>query len=233
MPKLFVGNHNYSSWSLRPWLCLKWAGITFDEHFVDLDQEGYGAEGIPTLMALSPNGKVPALDIDGEMIWDSLAIAEWAAETGNVLLPKNPTQRALVRSAMAEMHAGFTSLRRDLPMNIRRRCRAHALPADTIRDLDRLNRLWDWGRTRFGHLGPYLFGERSLADAFYLPVATRLRTYDVSLPSDNARRYCNWLLEDSAFREWEARVLAEPARVFSRAPLDAIYPGTDLPVTKS
>ncbi len=227
-PTLFVGNYNYSSWSLRPWLCLAWAEIAFAERFVDLDQAGYGGDGIAELKAISPTAKVPVLEIDGTRIWDSVAIAEWAAETSGQLLPSAPVERALVRSAVAEMHSGFAALRRDLPMNIRRRCRAHGLPADTLRDLDRLSTLWDWGRNRFGDRGPYLFGQRSLADAFYLPVAARLRTYAVALASDQAERYGAMLLEDEAFQIWEARVLAEPVRAFAQVPLDAVYPGTDL-----
>jgi glutathione S-transferase len=227
-PILFVGNHNYSSWSLRPWLCLTWAGIAFEERFVDLDQAGYGGVGITELKAISPNGKVPVLEIAGDRIWDSVAIAEWAAETSSQLLPASPVERALVRSAVAEMHSSFTSLRRDLPMNIRRRCRAHDLPADTLRDLDRLNTLWEWGRRRFGARGPYLFGERTVADAFYLPVAARLRTYAVTLASPLAQQYGTMLLEDTGFRAWEARILAQPHRIFSQVPLDAIYAGTDL-----
>ena len=227
-PILLVGTYNYSSWSLRPWLCLTWAGIAFQERLVDLDQAGYGGDGIAELKLLSPSAKVPVLEVAGERIWDSLSIAEWAADASGQLLPANPVERALVRSAVAEMHSGFPALRRDLPMNIRRRCRAHGLGADCLRDLDRLTALWHWGRTRFAARGPYLFGTRSLADAFYLPVAARLRTYAVTLASPAAEAYGAMLLEDEAFRAWETRVSAEPQRNFSQVPLDAVYPGTDL-----
>ncbi|MBM3542157.1 MAG: glutathione S-transferase [Alphaproteobacteria bacterium] len=226
-PRLTIGNRNYSSWSLRPWLCLKWAKVTFEERFFDLDQPGYGADGIAALVALSPNGKVPLLEVDGTKIWESVAIAEWAAEQpGADLLPSEPLLRAQVRAAVAEMHAGFPALRRDLPMNIRRRCVASDLPADTGRDLARLDALWSGMRRAHGRHGAYLFGPRSMADAFYLPVATRLRTYAISLSAE-ADAYGRTLLADRAFLEWERRVLAEPATVFSRAPLDAVFPGTD------
>jgi glutathione S-transferase len=124
------------------------------------------------------------------------------------------------------MHAGFLALRRDLPMNIRRRCTASILPADTMRDLARLDALWSGLRHAHGKAGRYLFGERSMADAFYLPVATRLRTYAVSL-SAASNAYVATVLADPAFLEWERRVLAAPRVIFSRAPLDAVFPGTD------
>ncbi len=226
-PRLTIGNRNYSSWSLRPWLCLKWSKVAFEERFFELDQPGYGAEGIAALQALSPNGKVPLLEVDGTSIWESVAIAEWAAEqAGAGLLPSDPLLRAQVRAAVAEMHAGFPALRRDLPMNIRRRCVASNLPTDTGRDLARLDALWSGMRRAHGTHGPYLFGQRSMADAFYLPVATRLRTYAVSL-SPASDGYARTLLADPAFLEWERAVLAEPRTNFSRAPLDAVFPGTD------
>lgn len=226
-PRLTIGNRNYSSWSLRPWLCLRWANVVFEERFFDLDQPGYGEDGIAALLALSPNGKVPLLEVDGGAIWESVAIAEWAAEQpGAALLPADPLLRAQVRAAVAEMHAGFPALRRDLPMNIRRRCVASNLPADTTRDLKRLDALWSGMRRAHGARGPYLFGRRSMADAFHLPVATRLRTYAVTL-SPESDAYGRTLLADPAFLEWERRVLAEPRTIFSRAPLDAVFPGTD------
>ncbi len=223
-PHLHVGNRNYSSWSLRPWLCLRWAGIAFDETFIELDQPGYGAEGIAAVRAVSPSGKVPVLRVGATTIWDSLAIAEWAAEAGTAgaLLPVDRERRAVIRAACAEMHAGFPALRRDLPMNIRRRCKATDLPEDTRRDIARVELLWSALRAANVADGPWLFGARSMADAFYLPVATRFRTYDVAL-SPAAQAYCESALADSAFREWEARVLSEPAVRFSRAPIDALY----------
>lgn len=224
-PTLHVGNRNYSSWSLRPWLCLKWAGLDFATVDVELDRPGYGAEGIAEVKAISPSGKVPVLHVDGVAIWDSLAIAEWAAERAPAaLLPAASLARAQMRSAVAEMHSGYAALRRDLPMNIRRRARARDLPAETLRDLARLDELWRWCRRTHGAAGPYLFGARSMADAFYLPVVTRLRTYAVVPGSAEAQAYCATMLDDPAFREWEAGVLSQPAKVFSRAPIDATHP---------
>lgn len=121
---LFVGNKNFSSWSLRPWLCLRWAGIAFEERVIRLDQPGYGERRIAEVLAVSSAGTVPALEVDGLSIWDSLAIAEWAAEqvASGVLWPADPSVRAVARAATAEMHSGFAAVRRDLPMNLRRRC---------------------------------------------------------------------------------------------------------------
>lgn len=216
-PVLYVGNRNYSSWSLRPWLCLKWAAIAFDERFIELDQPGYGAEGIEEIKRISPAGRVPVLMVDGHAIWDSLAIAEWAAEQPDAkLLPDAWKCRARARSLAAEMHSGFPALRNELPANIRRRCKATGLSAEAQRDIARIDHMWA------AREGSYICGARSIADAFYLPVATRFRTYNIVL-SPQAAAYCNLMLSDPAFVEWEAKVLAEPERHFQRAPIDSLY----------
>jgi glutathione S-transferase len=227
-PRLFIGNRNYSSWSLRPWLALRWAGVEFDETLIELDQPGYGAEGIAEIRAISPSGKVPALKIGATTIFESLAIAEWAAEQAppRALLPADGLARAEARAVAAEMHAGFAALRRDLPMNIRRRCTASGLSEETLRDIRRIDAMWSGLRKRYGATGPWLFGQRSLADAFYLPVATRFRTYATAL-SPVAQAYADTLLADAAFREWEKAVLAQPAKPFTRAPIDGLYPATN------
>ncbi len=223
-PLLYLGNPNYSSWSLRPWLCLKWARVDFDEQFIELDAPGYGDAKIAAVLAVSPSGRVPALHVGDTVIWDSLAIAEWAAEqaSGEPLLPADQLLRAQVRSATAEMHSGFAAVRRDLPMNIRRRCTARGLPAETLADIARADALWSGLRAAHASDGPHLFGRRSIADAFYTPVATRFRTYGIKL-SALAQAYCDTLLADTAFREWEGRVLAAPAKPFSRATTDTMY----------
>jgi glutathione S-transferase len=121
-PILYIGNKNYSSWSMRPWLAMKWAGIGFQEQMVPLGPRGKGEH--PAILAISPSGTVPALELrDGERIWDTMAICEWAHEMApNAgLWPKDPIARALARSASAEMHAGFGALRQEMPMNIRRK----------------------------------------------------------------------------------------------------------------
>jgi glutathione S-transferase len=220
-PVLYVGNINYSSWSLRPFLALRWAGIDFDMVEVELDQPGYGECAIAEILAFNPAGKVPALRIGDAVIADSLAICEWASETGTSLYPQDALARALVRSVIAEMHSGFAAVRRDLSMNIRRRCKAFGLPADTLRDIARLDALFS-GHRRHAVVGPFLFGQRTLADAFFTPVATRFRTYGILLSAD-AQAYCDTLLGDAAFLEWERMVLAQPAKSFSRANIDGLY----------
>ena len=135
-PLLHIGNKNYSSWSLRPWLALKWGDIAFEERVIPLGGEGYGKSRIPAVLAISPSGRVPSLHVDGIVVNDSLAICEWAAERAPGLWPKEAGTRALARSAAAEMHSGFPALRRDLSMNIRRRMRhapdfpEEAMPVD-------------------------------------------------------------------------------------------------------
>lgn len=207
MPALYIGNKNYSSWSLRPWLALRWAGIDFDEHLIRLGTEGYGQGKIAEIQAISPTGRVPALHVDGVVIWDSLAIAEWAAEQVPALWPADARVRAECRATVCEMHSGFAAVRRDLSMNIRRRVVVPSLPDDTRGDLARLETLWSGLHSRFG--GPWLFGARTLADAFYAPVATRLRTYGVSL-SRPAMAWTSTLFADPDFRAWEAAAEAEP-----------------------
>ena len=206
-PTLYLGNKNYSSWSLRPWLALKWAGIAFEERVIPLGGQGYGKSKIAEIVAISPSGRVPALHVDGIVINDSLAICEWAAERNPELWPKDANARALARSAAAEMHSGFAAVRRDLSMNLRRRDeRAPNLPDDTRDDLARLFELWSGALTRSG--GPWLFGARSNADAMYAPVVTRLRTYAIETPK-NIAAYNATLLAEAAFQEWECDAAAE------------------------
>lgn len=207
-PVLHIGNKNYSSWSLRPWLALKWGGIAFSEQIIPLGGEGYGRSEIAAVRAVSPSGRVPALHIDGAVIYESLAICEWAAEQAPDLWPAAPLQRAEARSVASEMHAGFAALRRDMSMNIRRRVTPPPpWPDDTRADLDRLYALW--GDLHARHGGPFLFGGRSIADAMFAPVATRLRTYGVAAP-DHALAYCATIFADAAFQEWERAAHDEP-----------------------
>jgi glutathione S-transferase len=219
---LYIGNKNYSSWSMRPWLALKWAGIAFQEDVRRLGADpGYGQQKTAHILAVSPSGRVPALHVDGMVINDSLAICEWAAEQNKTLWPAESGTRALARSATAEMHSGFPALRRDLSMNIKRRMdREPDWPEDTRRDLARLFSLWTGARAAHAAHGPFLFGARSIADAFYAPVATRLRTYAVALP-DVIGAYCQTIYADGAFREWEAGALSE---VWDLASADGLYP---------
>ncbi|MGB5345351.1 MAG: glutathione S-transferase family protein [Woeseia sp.] len=199
---LYIGPKNYSSWSLRPWLVLRWAGIEFREVYIPLDQPGYGVGQIAQVKAVSPGGTVPVLHVDSLVIWDTLAISEWAAEQVPSIWPKDAATRARARSATAEMHSGFTGIRRDLPMNIKRRCPRQDWPEDTARNLQRLFELWNDCRDQYGSVGPWLFGERSIADAFYTPIATRLRSYSVALDAAS-QRYVDTLLRDADFLAWE------------------------------
>jgi glutathione S-transferase len=206
-PVLHIGNKNYSSWSMRPWLALKWGGIPFAEHIIALGGEGYGQSQIKEVRAVSPSGRVPALHLGDTVIYESLAICEWAAEQTPGLWPADALTRAEARAAASEMHAGFAAVRRDMSMNVRRRLeREPQWGADTRQDLERLFALWGGLRARFG--GPFLFGERSIADAMFAPVATRLRTYKVSAP-EHAQAYCAAIFADAAFQDWERAAEAE------------------------
>lgn len=206
-PVLYIGNKNYSSWSMRPWLALRWGGVPFEERVIPLGGPGYGKSRIPEVLAVSPSGRVPALSVEGVTIWDSLAICEWAAERAPSLWPADPIIRALARAAACEMHSGFAALRRDLSMNIRRRTSPRDWPEDTRADIARVEELWSdlLARSR----GPFLFGGKSIADAMYAPVCTRLRTYGVAV-APAAQAYCEAIFADADFRDWEAAAAAEP-----------------------
>src|SRR4051812_26445765 len=172
-PILYVGNKNYSSWSLRPWLVLTWAGIEFETRVIPLGGPGYAKRQMPSVLAVSPSGTVPALRLGEDAIGDSLAISEWAAERAPELWPSDPTARLYARSAACEMHSGFAALRAKLPCNIRRRASRRTPDEPVRRDIARLEMLWTSLRGRFGGGGPYLFGfAPTIADAFFTPVAT-------------------------------------------------------------
>lgn len=223
---LYIGNQNYSSWSLRPWLVLRWAGLPFDTQLVRLDQPGYGRKAIAAVLAVSPNGCVPALHHDGLVVWDSLAIAEWAAErvAPGVLWPADAQRRAQARSATCEMHSGFAGMRRDLSMNIHRRVQVPAAtwPQDTRDDLARIEALWTGLRERHAGDGPFLFGMRSIADAFFTPVATRLRTYGVGVGAV-AEAYRDTLLADADFKAWEAQGVPDSWDPSGYSMIDGLY----------
>lgn len=193
---------------MRPWLALTWGGIAFEEHLIPLGGEGYGQSLIKAVREVSPSGRVPALHVDGAVIYESLAICEWAAERAPGLWPDEPLVRAEARAVACEMHAGFAALRRDLSMNIRRRLsQAPDWPPDTRADLAQLYATWERLLARSG--GPFLFGARSVADAMFAPVATRLRTYAVEA-APVAARYCDTIFADEAFVAWERGAVAEP-----------------------
>jgi glutathione S-transferase len=208
-PVLYIGNKNYSSWSLRPWLALKWGGIAFEERIIPLGGEGYGRSQIKEVRDVSPSGRVPALHVDGAVIYESLAICEWAAEQNPSLWPADPVTRALARAASSEMHAGFFALRGAMSMNVKRRLDVEQdWRTDVRADLEQLFTLWNTLRARFGGDGPFLFGKRSIADAMFAPVVTRLRTYNVTTPQV-AQAYSATIFADPAFQEWERAGEAE------------------------
>ena len=195
-PKLHIGDKNYSSWSMRPWLALRVGGIAFDEMMHALPEMG----GKPAFGALSPNAKVPALDLGGGVvIAESLAICEWAAEQQPSLWPEDATARALARAASAIMHSGFLNLRNDAPMNIRRRSDASRMTADGLADAARVDALWREWLARSG--GPFLFGRWSIADAMYAPVVTRFVTYAIPR-SDVAQGYIDRMWAEPNFAAW-------------------------------
>jgi glutathione S-transferase len=214
-PTLFVGNKNYSSWSLRPWLLLRHFGVAFDEVVVWLDTPEFPRAAA----ALSGSGRVPVLRDDGRTVWDSLAICEYANERwlGGAGWPADVDRRALARSAAAEMHSGFNALRAQLPMNVRRRPDAYRWDAAADADIARVQRLWAQLRDRAGDEGPagdagFLLGRFGIVDAMFAPVCVRLRAYGV--PVDRvAADYMATILALPAFREWEAAALAETAVV--------------------
>ncbi|MFT3729303.1 MAG: glutathione S-transferase family protein [Terricaulis sp.] len=209
-PVLYIGNKNYSSWSMRPWLALKWGGIPFTEKLIQLGGEGYGRSQIKEIRAVSPSGRVPALHVNDTVIYDSLSICEWAAEQTPGLWPRDTMARAVARSAAAEMHSGFFALRAAMSMNVRRELDAEPdWNAHTRADLDQVFTLWGGLRARYGDGGQFLFGPRSIADAMFAPVATRLRTYKVTAP-EVVVAYCETIFADEAFKEWEAAGKAEP-----------------------
>ena len=204
---LVIGNKNYSSWSFRPWLAMKVAGIAFEETVISLEAKDFKTR----VMAVSGAGKVPVL-IDGETrVWESLAILEYLAEKFPVaaLWPKDDSARAQARAVAAEMHAGFVSLRRLLPMNVWRPVKPRALDDGSKIDVARIDAIWSDCRARFAAGGPFLFGAFGAADAMYAPVIWRLHTYAVEV-SDAARAYMGAMMALPAWREWRDAARREP-----------------------
>ena len=203
-PTLVIGNKNYSSWSLRPWLAMKVAGIPFAEHRIPL----YGPGSKAQILAYSPAGKVPCL-ADGDLrVWDSLSICEYLAEKHPGLWPQDPAARALARSVSAEMHSGFANLRAKMSMNIRKRYPGLGRTPESMADVARIVSLWSDCRARYGKGGRFLFGAFSIADAMYAPVVLRFRTYEVELPAD-CRAYSDAVLALPAMQDWIAAAMAE------------------------
>ena len=213
MMKLYIGNKNYSSWSMRPWVLLKQADIAFEEVMVRFDSFDANSRFKTTLKTVSPTGKVPVL-VDGDLVvWDTMAIAEYVAESFHEceLWPHDRAVRARARSVCAELHSGFTALRSVCPMNIE----AHLPDTGALiwrdqpgvrADIARLIAMWRDCLATSG--GPLLFGNFSVADAYYAPICTRLRTYALPLPEDVAA-YVQRVCDLAGVKAWVDGALAE------------------------
>jgi glutathione S-transferase len=195
---LVIGNKNYSSWSLRPWLLLKHLGVAFEEILVPLDRPSTRED----LEKYSPSARVPVLRHGELTVWDSLAICEYLAELTGRGWPAAPAARAVARAVSAEMHSGFTTLRSLWPMNARARNRRTAMTAALEADIERIDQIWNDCRARFGAAGPWLFGEYCIADAMFAPVVLRFNTYGAAAVSPTVRWYMASVLEDPPLQEW-------------------------------
>ena len=213
MLKLYIGNKNYSSWSMRPWVLLKQADIDFEEILIRFDSFDAGSEFRQKISTVSPVGKVPVLSDDGFRVWDTLAIAEYLAERfpDKGLWPAGIQDRARARSVCAEMHSGFTALRGACPMNIEADLRhigqlvwrdKPGVRADVARLVDM------WRELLAAHEGPMLMGEFTIADAFFAPVCMRLKGYGLPVPDDIAA-YIARLCELPGIKAWTDGALAE------------------------
>jgi glutathione S-transferase len=205
--KLIIGNKNYSSWSFRPWIAMKVAGIAFEEEVISLEASDFKAR----VGKVSGTGKVPAL-VDGNVhVWESLAILEYLAEKypHAHLWPADPAARALARAIAAEMHAGFGPLRRHLPMNMWRPMTPRQLTPEVETNVRRIEAIWTDCRRGYSADGGFLFGGFGAADAMYAPVVSRFHTYGVEVGA-TARAYMDAVMALPAWSEWRAAALAEP-----------------------
>jgi glutathione S-transferase len=217
MPRLslLIGNKNYSTWSMRPWVLLTQADIPFEEVQLWFDQDAH----LPDAADRLPAGKVPVLRVDGAAVWDSLAICETVAELypDKHLWPADARARQIARSICAEMHSGFGNLRNAMPMNIRASMPGKGMSAEVERDIDRIVALWRECRERYGQGGDMLFGRFTIADAYYAPVVMRFMTYEAALPPD-AQRYADAVRELAAVRGWIDAARRETAFVAADEP---------------
>ena len=208
---LVIGDKNLSSWSLRPWLALKYCRIPFVEERVRLRQPDSKAE----ILRNSPSGKVPVLKTKVGLVWDSLAILEYLAERHPELhmWPQDAEARAFARSISAEMHSGFVALRNEMSMELLAHFPTPPIGDELARDISRIVAIWRGTRARYGSGGPFLFGAFTNADAMYAPVATRFRTYGVDLAAfgddGNAAAYAEAILASPEMAEWTEGAQAE------------------------
>ena len=205
MYTLHIGNKNYSSWSLRPWVLMSELGLAFEEV-----NHVFGADFQRTIEGKSPSRRVPVLHDDGRIVWDSLAIAEYLADRHGGVWPTDANARAWARCAAAEMHSGFQALRNTCGMNCGVRVKLHAQPEALKKDVARIGELWTEGLARFG--GPFLAGAKfGAVDAFFCPVAYRVQSYGLELPPQ-AAAYAKRLLALPSMQRWYEAALAEPYR---------------------
>lgn len=207
---LIIGNKNYSSWSLRPWMAMTMAGIPFRETVIPLDMP----DTKDRIAEHSKAGRVPVLHHGKLVIWESLAIMEYLAEIfpDKSLWPKAVGARAMARSVANEMHAGFSALRNACPMNLRRPRRKVQMSDAVLADAERIETIWRECRSRHGNdgkNGKFLFGKFGIADAMYAPVVTRLDTYDIDV-GDDTRAYMDAVMATEAFRNWKEAGIKEP-----------------------
>ncbi|MHB9878170.1 glutathione S-transferase family protein [Pacificimonas sp. ICDLI1SI03] len=208
--KIILGNKRYSSWSLRGWLAAKQSGQAFEEMVIPLRTPEWQEKAAdPNVM---PSGRVPTLWDDGIAVWESSAIIDWLAErhADRHFWPTDEAARAFARSIAAEMHAGFTSLRQQCPMDVLAHYPSYRLTDGTQLDVERIVALWSEARSRFGQNGDFLFGDFGAADMMYAPVVMRFRTYDVK-PSGEAQGYMHAVLDHPWLVEWCAAAAEEPA----------------------
>ncbi|GGO87019.1 glutathione S-transferase [Marinobacterium nitratireducens] len=204
--ELIIGNKNYSSWSLRPWLLLSYHGIKFDEERIPLDLPDTATR----IAAFSEAGKVPVLR-DGDLtVWDSLAICEYVSERylDGKGWPRGTEARAQARAVSAEMHSGFPEVRNRLPMNCRALGRQVELTESLQREIARIDRIWSQCRQRYADAGPWLFGAFSIADCMFAPVVFRFRTYGIAV-SEVSTAYMHQILGLDAVGKWEQSAQAE------------------------
>jgi len=202
---LTMGNKNYSSWSLRPWILMKHLGLAFAEQVLPLDTPEFARD----IVKYSPTGRVPILRHGELLVWDSLAICEYVCELAGAGWPRDGAARAVARSVCAEMHSGFGALRTQWPMNARARDRKTPDDAARSADIARIGEIWSQCRARFGESGPWLFGAYCVADAMYAPVVLRFHTYGAALDGASAA-YAATVLADPHLQSWLEAARAEP-----------------------
>jgi glutathione S-transferase len=218
---LVIGNKNYSSWSMRPWVLMKQLGIAFEEKKLRFHSDEWDAE----IERWSPSRLVPVLWRADQSVWDSLAITEalheWFPDKG--VWPRDAAARAFARSIAAEMHSGFRDLRSSMPMNIRTSHAGKGMSPEVQANIDRIERLWGEARQRFGSSGPFLFGAFSAADAMYAPVVMRFNTYAPRIGAESAR-YCEAMQAAPGIRAWVDEALKEKEFVAEDEPYATAQP---------